>query len=182
MESLDPKEIRQVLRYWLALIRQEEALADRPRARPPGRGPFPVDLIEPRPGSPYFKLGMEGGALAFLMRTAESVEEPLNPERTAFLSHRLRISYQRERGRLRSAEPRGQQIHLGFRPSTRSAARAGLPHPVRGADVARREGRALGAPRLPGAQGEGAAAAARGAAAGGRGEAPTRRSPRCPAS
>ncbi|MEZ4469446.1 MAG: hypothetical protein R3F60_01320 [bacterium] len=115
MESLDPKEIRQVLRYWLALIRQEEALADRPRARPPGRGPFPVDLIEPRPGSPYFKLGMEGGALAFLMRTAESVEEPLNPERTAFLSHWLRISYQRESAAVFGRpEPRGQQIHLGF--------------------------------------------------------------------
>ena len=115
MGALEPKEIRQVLRYWLALIRQEEALADRPRARSPLRGPFPVDLVEPRPGTPYFKLSLEGGALDFLLRTVETVEEPLNPERTAFLSHWLRISYQRESAAIFGRpEPRGQQIHLGF--------------------------------------------------------------------
>jgi hypothetical protein len=111
----DPRQVRQVLRYWLALVRQEEALADRPRARAPIKGEFALDQREPRPGVPYFKLGFDASALGFLLRTQPSLDQPVDAERTAFLSHWLRLSYQRETASVFGRpEPRGQQIHVGF--------------------------------------------------------------------
>lgn len=118
-------------------MRQEEALADRPRARPPVRGAFGIDLLDPRPGVPYFKLAFDAPGLAFLMRVAAEVppetldddsrsevrrppagstlQLPLEGEHQAFLSHWLRQFYQREAAStFGRAEPRAQQIHVGF--------------------------------------------------------------------
>lgn len=108
-------QIRQVLRYWLALLRQEEALHNRPKARPPVRPGFSVNLAEPRPGPTYFKLRPTPDVLAALLRERESLLQAVDPERMAFFGQWLRTAYQREAAaKFGRTDPRQQRVYLGF--------------------------------------------------------------------
>lgn len=89
-------EVSEVLRYWLAALRFEEALTSRPRAHRP-RGRPKVDLAEPRGGQPYFKLRADAEGAAFLTRSAGDLLLDLDAERTAFFARWLRLAYIRER-------------------------------------------------------------------------------------
>ena len=62
---LDRADVTGVLRYWLAALRHEEALATRPRARriAPG-GPVKVDVAQPDDGHAYFKLPPDDDVLS----------------------------------------------------------------------------------------------------------------------
>lgn len=91
-EPLRTAEVGEVLRYWLAALRFEEALTSRPRAHRLRRRPV-VDLREPRGGQPYFKLRGDGEAGEFLLRRAASVVLDLDAERTAFFLRWLRLCY-----------------------------------------------------------------------------------------
>lgn len=89
-------EVSEVLRYWLAALRFEEALTSRPRAHRL-RGRPKVDLAEPRGGQPYFKLKADADGAGFLTREAPSLLLDLDGERTAFFARWLRLAYMRER-------------------------------------------------------------------------------------
>lgn len=112
---LDRPAVRQILRYWLALLRQEEALGNRPKARPPTRPGFAVDLADPRPGPTYFKLRPTDDVLALLVRDETDVHQTIDPERMAFFGQWLRTAYQREAAaRFGRTDPRQQRIFIGF--------------------------------------------------------------------
>lgn len=97
-DALRSAEVNEVIRYWLAALRFEEALASRPRAhRLDPRRPPAVDLAEPRGGQPYFKLRGSGDGAAFLTGSITAVDLPLDAERTAFFVRWLRRAYMRER-------------------------------------------------------------------------------------
>ncbi len=93
-------EVSEVLRYWLAALRFEEALTSRPRAHRL-RGRPKVDLAEPRGGQPYFKVGVgprtNADGAGFLTRSEPSLLLDLDAERTAFFARWLRLAYIRER-------------------------------------------------------------------------------------
>ena len=112
---LDRPQVRQVLRYWLALLRQEEALHNRPKARPPVRPGFKVDMADPRPGPTYFKLRPTDAVLDMLFRTEEHLIQEVDPERMAFFGQWLRTAYQREAAaKFGRTDPRQQRVYLGF--------------------------------------------------------------------
>jgi hypothetical protein len=90
------------MRYWLALLRHEEALAVRPRARRvPAGAPTVPELATPSPGQDYIKLAFEGSA-AFLVGRTGVVEQALDSEACAFFEDWLNARYRRgaEDGRL----------------------------------------------------------------------------------
>ncbi|MCB9541155.1 MAG: ATP-binding domain-containing protein [Myxococcales bacterium] len=93
-EPLRAAEVGEVLRYWLAALRFEEALTSRPRAHKldPRRPPV-VDLRDPRGGQPYFKLRGDEEGQALLLRRASSLVLDLDAERTAFFLRWLRLAY-----------------------------------------------------------------------------------------
>ena len=95
--------IEEVLRYWLAMIRHEEALSRRVKAAPPvARGVrFAPNLREPRPGRSYFRLRCGGpeGAEELLVRARSTVELPISGDRGEFFEHWLRRLYQAQRYR-----------------------------------------------------------------------------------
>ena len=96
-EPLRAAEVGEVLRYWLAALRFEEALTSRPRAHKfdPRRMPM-VDLRDPRGGQPYFKLRADDEGQAFLLRQAGEVLLGLDGERTGFFLRWLRLAYIRQ--------------------------------------------------------------------------------------
>lgn len=95
--------LRDTLRYWLGMIRHEEAMGLKVRAAPPvKRGSrWEPNLLEPGRGRAYFKLPcrQEGGAEGFLARTDEALELPLADDRGEFFEHWLRGSYFTQRFR-----------------------------------------------------------------------------------
>lgn len=113
--ALDRPQVRQVLRYWLALLRQEEALHNRPKARAPVRPSFVVNMADPRPGPTYFKVRPTDDVLDLLFRAEERLLQPVDPERLAFFGQWLRTAYQREAAaRFGRTDPRQQRVYLGF--------------------------------------------------------------------
>jgi len=87
--GLSSKEAAEVLRYWQALLRYEEALSSRPRARRPAtNAPAPTDLAAPVPGQDYMKVPF-GGAERFLVEQHGHLRLPLDAERLAFFQHWL---------------------------------------------------------------------------------------------
>lgn len=89
-------EVSEVLRYWLAALRFEEALLSRPRAHRPNRRQT-VDLADPRGGQPYFKVRADEEGAGFLLRDGGELLLDLDAERTAFFVRWLRLAYMRER-------------------------------------------------------------------------------------
>lgn len=95
--------LRETLRYWLGMIRHEEAMGLKVRAAPPiKRGSrWEPNLLDPSRGRAYFKLpcGREGGAEGFLARADEVLELPIVDDRGEFFEHWLRGSYIAQRFR-----------------------------------------------------------------------------------
>ncbi|MFT7621541.1 MAG: hypothetical protein ACI9WU_000705 [Myxococcota bacterium] len=86
-----------ILRYWLGMIRREEALGARISASPLRNANRPVDLVEPGRGQSYFKL--RGEAAEFLLRETTAIQADLTGDRLGFFEHWLRETYRRERFR-----------------------------------------------------------------------------------
>lgn len=93
-EPLDRSACLDVLRYWLASVRLEEALGARPRARrgQPARAVPRVDT--PTPGQEYFKLRF-GSALVDLLQDGRAFKHPFDAEVAAFFETWLSGQYRR---------------------------------------------------------------------------------------
>lgn len=92
---LGSKQSGEVLRYWAALLRYEEALAARPRARQSsgdGSEQRAPNVAEPVAGQDYMKLPF-AGAEPFLVSRTGSVELELSGERVAFFEDWLSMRY-----------------------------------------------------------------------------------------
>ncbi len=102
---------KSVLRYWLSLLRHEEALAARPRARrvQHGGAPTGAQLAQPAPGQDYMKLPLSG-VETFLVRAKGEVEVPVVGEAAAFFEDWLAGQYRR-------GIDEGTLEHLVFFPS-----------------------------------------------------------------
>ena len=91
--GLQTEDALGVLRYWQALLRYEEALSLRPRARRPAAGAgAAIDLAAPVPGQDYMKLPF-AGAERFLLEQHGQLRQPLDTERLAFFEHWLAAQY-----------------------------------------------------------------------------------------
>lgn len=84
----------EVLRYWLASLQLEEALATRPRARRPLSGPARPRIDAPSPGHDYFKLPLDA-ALAALLEWQTALHRPFDAELAAFFETWLAGQYRR---------------------------------------------------------------------------------------
>ncbi|MEY4575340.1 MAG: hypothetical protein RL701_43 [Pseudomonadota bacterium] len=87
-------QANEVLRYWLASLQLEEALATRPRARKPLAGAATPRLETPSPGHEYFKLPLDDG-LEALMREQRALHKPFDAELSAFFETWLAAQYRR---------------------------------------------------------------------------------------
>jgi hypothetical protein len=96
-EPLSRREVLDVLRYWLAALRHEEALAVRPRAATKRDRAAP-DLHHPGEGQGYFKLvpAEAPGAAAFLLRETRELLLTADGERIGLFERWLRHVYRRE--------------------------------------------------------------------------------------
>ena len=86
----DPEQ-RQILRYWLAAVRQEESLASRPRPSPPsphGAVRKPPNLVDPGYGQTYFRFGAEHAG--FLAGKTPMIALPIDDARLRFFERWLR--------------------------------------------------------------------------------------------
>ncbi len=84
-----------MLRYWSTLLKFQEALAVRPRARRAAAAePGPPNLVEPAAGQDYFKLPF-AQAERFLVDRGPLPPLPLDPERSQFLEDWLANQYRR---------------------------------------------------------------------------------------
>jgi AAA domain len=102
--GLRKEEAADVLRYWRALLRYEEALSSRPRARRPASGAAPpLDLAAPVAGQDYMKLPF-AGAERFLLEQQGRLRQPLDAERLAFFEHWLAAKYRQVDEEARSAQ------------------------------------------------------------------------------
>ena len=118
---LPKKDINELLRYWLGMIRHEEALGMTVRAAPPVRRDRKVSILDPGRGQPYFKLvpGEEGlGEVAgFALRDAPKLECTVARERGTFFEHWLRGAYYRQVAVSRgwaSPDDDGPPVMVGF--------------------------------------------------------------------
>ena len=79
---MDEPVAKQVLRYWLACVRMEEALGARPRARrtPTQSGPPRIELAQPVDGVEYVRVPCDGAMweLAAQQRRAAELRVPLD--------------------------------------------------------------------------------------------------------
>jgi hypothetical protein len=110
--ALSEQQAQGVLQYWLSALRAEEARASRPRAwKDPQRAD--VELLEPRRGPEYFRLGAEHAAF-FVAPGEGRLRLPLDPARAAFFEHWLRGQYQQQIGRAVGREPRAEAWLAGW--------------------------------------------------------------------
>jgi len=91
---LTKPQASEVLRYWLASLQLEEALATRPRARRPLVGHAAPRLESPSLGHDYFKLPLDA-ALEGLMRDGRLLRKPFDAELAAFFENWLAGQYRR---------------------------------------------------------------------------------------
>jgi len=92
--ALTRAESEDVLRYWLAALRLEEALSARPQARRAPSEPDPLRLDMPTPGQEYFKLP-HGRELAALIAEDAPLSLPMNGEVSRFFETWLHTQYRR---------------------------------------------------------------------------------------
>ncbi len=83
-----------VLRYWLASLRLEEALQVRPAARQTSGGPTEPRLDQPTPGQDYFKLPLDV-SVAELLEKQTQVTRAFNAELCGFFETWLHRQYRR---------------------------------------------------------------------------------------
>jgi hypothetical protein len=89
------KKASEVLRYWRTLLKYQEALGVRPRARRAAQAGSAVpNLAEPAAGQDYFKLPFSG-AERFLIERASLDPLPLDAERAQFCEDWLAQQYRR---------------------------------------------------------------------------------------
>lgn len=93
-----------VLRYWLAALRLEEALQIRPQARRPTQGTSVPRLDQPTPGQDYFKLPVDA-ALAQLLSKQVQLRRPFDGELCGFFETWLDGQYRR-------SDDEGELTHL----------------------------------------------------------------------
>jgi len=93
-----------VLRYWLAALRLEEALQIRPQARRTTSGSLSPRLEQPAPGQDYFKLPLDG-SFAQLLSKQVQLKRPFDGELCAFFETWLD-------GRYRRSEDDSELSHL----------------------------------------------------------------------
>ena len=93
-----------VLRYWLAALRLEEALQARPAARSSASGTAVPRLDQPTPGQDYFKLPLDA-ALAELLTKETQLTRPLDAELCGFFETWLHRQY-------RHSEDESELSHL----------------------------------------------------------------------
>jgi hypothetical protein len=84
----------EVLRYWLASLQLEEALAARPRARRAPAASSEARVAAPVAGQDYFKLAIDD-ALAALVGASVPLQKPFDGELAAFFEHWLAQRYRR---------------------------------------------------------------------------------------
>lgn len=92
---MSTQKSREVLRYWSALLKYQEALSARPRARrlEPGE-PRPPNLQQPAGGRDYMKLPFEG-ASSFFLDKGRFEPLPLDAERVEYFENWLAQRYRR---------------------------------------------------------------------------------------
>lgn len=103
-DALSRSGAKEVLRYWLASLRLEEALSLRPRARRVARDASPPRLDEPSPGQEYFKVPLDDAAARMLLGESPW-SAALDAERSAFVEDWLYRQYRR-------ADDEGSLSHL----------------------------------------------------------------------
>lgn len=110
--------VEEVLRYWLAMIRHEEALRLKIRAAPPvaptaDRAP---NILDPAPGQSYFKLlcGGHGGAEGLLAGGDDALELPFAADRIGFFEHWLLKTYRMQRYRQSGEGQESPPVIAGF--------------------------------------------------------------------
>lgn len=97
---LNDREMRDVLRYWLASMRYQEALAARPKAQrlapedPTGAQGAAANLVQPAPGRKYMKLDWAGRE-AFVSARRGHVELDLDAESRGLFEDWLATTYRR---------------------------------------------------------------------------------------
>ena len=84
----------EVLRYWLAALRLEEALLVRPQARRATHAALLPRLEQPTPGQDYFKLPLDS-ALGQLLGAQTPLKRPFDPELCGFFETWLHGQYRR---------------------------------------------------------------------------------------
>src|ERR1700742_5221933 len=87
-------EANDVLRYWLASLQLEEALASRPRAQRRVASAQPPRVDAPTPGQEYFKLPLDA-SLEALIFEGSGFAQPFDHELDAFFEHWLHAQYRR---------------------------------------------------------------------------------------
>jgi RecA/RadA recombinase len=93
-QALTRSEASEVLRYWLASLQLEEALATRPRARRPLNAAPALRLDAPSVGHDYFKLPLDD-ALESLLCKHSPLQKPVDAELGAFFETWLAMQYRR---------------------------------------------------------------------------------------
>ena len=93
-----------VLRYWLAALRLEEALQARPAARSSANGAAVPRLDQPMPGQDYFKLPLDAGLAGLLARETQ-LTRPFDAELCGFFETWLH-------GQYRHREDESELTHL----------------------------------------------------------------------
>ena len=93
-----------VLRYWLAALRLEEALQVRPQARRAAHAAVVPKLEQPTPGQDYFKLPLDA-ALAQLLDSQTQVKRAFDGELCGFFETWLEGQYRR-------SDEEGELAHL----------------------------------------------------------------------
>lgn len=93
-DALSRQQASEILRYWLASLRLEEALSLRPRARRVEGAARPPQLDSPSPGQVYFKVPLDAASASMLAGEA-AWSAPLDAERTAFFEDWLHAQYRR---------------------------------------------------------------------------------------
>ncbi|MEO8900771.1 MAG: AAA domain-containing protein [Polyangiaceae bacterium] len=102
--ALSHEQGDEVLRYWLAALRLEEALQLRPQARRAAHAALVPQLEQPTPGQDYFKLPLDSG-LAHLLAKQTQLKRVFDGELCGFFETWLNAQYRR-------SEDEGELSHL----------------------------------------------------------------------
>lgn len=93
-QALSREEGNDVLRYWLASLKLEEALQARPAARLVAPGATVPKLDQPTPGQSYFKVPLDASAVELLSKQVQ-LTRPFDAELCGFFESWLHSQYRR---------------------------------------------------------------------------------------